>query len=136
MKKLIKEIKKHEGFRSRVYDDSLGISTIGIGFAIKDLKLDEDLADIILERKLIALIKKANDKFDWLKVMPEPVQNVIYNMIYQLGLNGFSKFKKTIEHLEAERFDKASAEMLDSLWAKQTPNRAIELSNIIKGQNW
>lgn len=39
---------------------------------------------------------------------------------------------KTISHLENKRYGKASVEMLDSRWAKQTPNRAIELSNIIK----
>ena len=53
-------------------------------------------------------------------------------MCYQLGVSGFSKFKKTIDHLENKRYGKASAEMLDSKWARQTPNRALELSNIIK----
>lgn len=136
MKDLLEDIKKHEGFKSKVYKCTAGVDTIGFGFAIKDLIIHKDIAEIILERKLEKLMFDAKAKFDWLHTMPEPVQNVIYNMIYQLGLNGFSKFKKTIEHLEAKRFDKASAEMLDSLWAKQTPNRAIELSNIIKGQNW
>ena len=36
-----------------------------------------------------------------------------------------SKFKKTIYLLETEQYEEASIEMLDSLWAKQTPNRAI-----------
>ena len=49
-------------------------------------------------------------------------------MCYQLGLSGFSKFKKTIYYLETEQYEEASIEMLDSLWAKQTPNRAKELS--------
>jgi lysozyme len=53
-------------------------------------------------------------------------------MCYQLGLSGFSKFKKTIYYLETQQYDEAADEMLDSLWAKQTPNRAKELSNIIR----
>ena len=52
-------------------------------------------------------------------------------MCYQLGLRGFSKFKKTIYYLETEQYDEASIEMLDSLWAKQTPGRAKELSKYI-----
>ena len=52
-------------------------------------------------------------------------------MCYQLGLKGFSKFKKTIYLLETEQYDEASVEMLDSLWAKQTPNRAKELSEVV-----
>ncbi len=136
MDKLLEDIKKHEGFRSRSYFCTAKVLTIGYGFAVKDLELDQDIADIILERKLAKLMNHVDDKFKWMKYMPEPVQDVIYNMCYQLGVNGFSKFKKAIAHLEAKRWDKASAEMLDSKWAKQTPNRAIELSNIVKAQNW
>mgnify|MGYP003153984672 CR=1 FL=1 len=55
-------------------------------------------------------------------------------MCFQLGVSGFSKFKKTIDHLENNRYGKASAEMLDSRWAIQTPNRAIEISNLVKAQ--
>ena len=53
-------------------------------------------------------------------------------MCYQLGQSGFSKFKKTIYLLESEQYDEASIEMLDSLWAKQTPNRAKELSETLR----
>ena len=51
---------------------------------------------------------------------------------YQLGVSGFSKFKKTLAYLEAHEFKKAGVEMLDSKWAKQTPNRAKKLSDIVK----
>ena len=47
---LIDSIKQHEGYVGIVYKDSLGIDTIGYGFAIKDLELDEDICDIILDR--------------------------------------------------------------------------------------
>tara|TARA_Y100001970_G_C14259283_1_gene878418 strand:+ start:15250 stop:15660 length:411 start_codon:yes stop_codon:yes gene_type:complete len=136
MDKLLEAVKESEGFRDRVYKCTAGVDTIGYGFAVKDLILDRDIADIILERKLAHLMNKVDDKFKWMKYMPEPVQDVVYEMVFQLGLNGFSKFKKAIAHLEGKRWDKASAEMLDSLWAKQTPNRAIKLSNIVKAQNW
>ena len=49
-----------------------------------------------------------------------------------MGVSGFSKFKKTIKYLADKNYDKASKEMLDSRWARQTPNRAIRLSNIVK----
>ena len=49
---LRESIKENEGYVGIVYKDSLGIDTIGYGFAIKDLELDKDICDIILERKL------------------------------------------------------------------------------------
>ena len=49
---LIDSIKNHEGFRSRVYQCSNGFDTIGYGAAIKDLEIDEDIAELILIRLL------------------------------------------------------------------------------------
>jgi len=128
---LIESIKKHEGYVGIVYKDSLGIDTIGYGFAIKDLELDVDICDIILERKLHALEDSINLKFDWFLDMPTKIQEVVTEMCYQVGVTGFSKFVKTIKYLKDKEFKNASVEMLDSKWAKQTPNRAKEMSKIV-----
>ena len=129
---LIDSIKKNEGYVGVVYKDSLGIDTIGYGFAIKDLELDVDVCDIILERKLKALNDMVQVKFNWYIYMPQEIKDVVTEMCYQLGVGGFSKFKKTIAYLQNKQFRDASEEMLDSLWAKQTPNRAKELSKKVK----
>jgi len=128
---LIDEIKKHEGFRSKVYKCTEGFDTIGYGFAIKDLELDEDIAEQILIKKLDSLQERIESKFNWFDDSPQEVKDVVVNMCYQLGVSGFSKFQKTIYLLETEQYKEASVEMLDSLWAKQTPNRAKELSEIL-----
>ena len=91
---LLEQIKLHEGFKSTVYEDTEGYDTIGYGFAIKDLKLDKDIAELILERKLKDLQKNIASRFDWFLDTPEIVQEVIMNMCYQMGISGFSKFKK------------------------------------------
>ena len=129
---LLERIKHHEGFRSKVYKCTEGYDTIGYGFAIKDLELDEDISEMILMQKLDNLMTRIGKTFVWWRSADSTVKDVVVEMCYQLGVSGFSKFKKTIDHLENKRYGKASAEMLDSKWAKQTPNRALELSNIIK----
>ena len=129
---LIDQIKKHEGFKKRVYKCSQGYDTIGYGFAIKDLVLDEDIAEQILIRKLYDLTCKIQDRFRWFDDQPREVQDVITNMCYQMGVTGFSKFKKTIYLLKHRDYKKASFEMLESKWALQTPHRAEELSLIIR----
>ena len=129
---LLKEIKRHEGFEPRVYKCTEGVDTIGYGFAIKDLHLDEDIAELILMRKIQKLLERIIVAFSWFENSPKEVKFVVTNMCYQLGLRGFSKFKQTIYYLETEQYEEASLEMLDSLWAKQTPNRAKELSEEIR----
>jgi lysozyme len=129
---LLSSIRKHEGFRSKVYKDTLDFDTIGYGFAVKDLVLDEDIANIILQRKLEALIRSIEFKFSWYADLPNAVKDVVIEMCYQLGVKGFSKFRKTIKHLENEEWELAADEMLDSKWAVQTPNRAKALSDRVK----
>ena len=132
LKLIIKDIKKHEGFEPKVYKCTEGYDTIGYGFAIKDLVLDKDVADLILMKKLHKLLQRIVIAFPWFKDIDDTAKAVIVNMCYQLGLSGFSKFKKTIYLLETEQYEEASVEMLDSLWAKQTPNRAKELSETLR----
>ena len=133
MNKLIESIKEHEGYVGVVYKDSLGIDTIGYGFAIKDLELDADICDIILERKVKELKSRIKIKFDWYKYMPPEIQDVVVEMCYKLGVYGFSCFKKTISYLQDKKWEEASIEMLDSRWAEQTPRRASEMSEKVKG---
>ena len=128
---LIESIKEHEGYVGIVYKDSLGIDTIGYGFAIKDLELDADICDIILERKINNLQDRVKVKFKWYGYMPQEIKDVVMEMCYQLGVTGFSKFVKTITYLKDKDFKNASIEMLDSKWAKQTPNRAKKMSEIV-----
>ena len=132
MKDIIEQLKIHEGYKSKVYKCTAGVDTIGVGFAIKDLELSEEVCDLILQEKLEVLEERFEKKFDWFKTSPVEVRCVMLNMAYQLGFRGFCKFKKTIGYLREAEWDKASEEMLDSKWAKQTPNRAKELSEIIK----
>ena len=71
---LIDSIKQNEGYRSKVYDDSLGIPTIGYGFAIKDLELDQDICDLILERK----VKDLKDRLKDLEYQVEELPDKYY----------------------------------------------------------
>ena len=57
---------------------------------------------------------------------------VLTEMIYQIGYDGVSKFKKTLDYMERGEWKLASTEMLDSKWAVQTPKRAKDLAKIIK----
>ena len=129
-------IAKHEGHEPRVYKCPNGFDTIGYGFAIKDLFMDKEICDFILDRYIRAILVniKANDDWDqWFWDKPQVVKEVLVNMIYQIGFSGVRKFRKTIQYIKDDNFLLAGEEMLDSKWAKSdSPNRAKELSDIIK----
>ena len=132
MSKLIENIKESEGFRDKVYKCTEGYDTIGYGFAVKDLVMDEDIAEMILQRKVDALIARIEYNMPFVKDLPESVKDVVVEMCYQMGLSGFMKFKKTIAFLRLGKYQEASVEMCDSRWFNQTPNRALKLAKIVK----
>ena len=132
---LIEKIKEHEGFSSTVYKCPNGYDTVGYGQRVKYLKVTEEQAEQWLVDEVKDLQRRISATFDWWEESPEDVRNVVVSMVYQMGLNAFSKFKKTIYLLETEQYKDASEEMLDSKWARtDSPNRAKELSNIISKQ--
>ena len=135
MKELVNSIKKHEGFRGYPYKDSLGIPTIGYG---TKLPIDKEEAEWILNHRLNKMINDLETRKPFIKNLPEPIREVLYEMAYQLGVGGLLKFKKMLKALEEGDYKKASLEGLNSKWHRQTPNRAEELmkrlENFTSGQ--
>tara|TARA_R100001594_G_scaffold57337_1_gene91232 strand:- start:5126 stop:5533 length:408 start_codon:yes stop_codon:yes gene_type:complete len=127
---LIDDIKKHEGFSSTVYKCTAGYDTIGYGKRIKYLKVTEEQAEEWLIEDLNNLKYMLSDKYEWFLPAPTEVKRIVTNMAYQLGINAFSKFRKTIHFISKKKYKLASDEMLDSKWARtDTPRRAKELSD-------
>lgn len=139
---LINELKREEGFRSRIYQCSEGVDTIGYGFNVSYLTKDElalnggfiepmseEVATQILNLKVSKLIKSVDEVYSWIDSLPEVVKIGLYDMIYQLGIKGFGSFVNTQKYLKALDYPKAIENIKNSKWAKQTPRRA---NNLIK----
>ncbi len=139
MDKLLESVKKHEGYRNKVYLDTLNKRTVGVGhLCVEDFwedgkEYDEDFLMGILEKDLQSAIDQADDKCKGLTISDD-AKIIIIEMIFQLGGNGVSKFRKMWQALQQDPPDyaEASVQMLDSRWAKQTPNRAKEMANHMK----
>ena len=125
MKELVEDIKKNEGFVGRVYKDTLGYDTIGYG---TKLPLSKEEAAIILEHRLVAKIKELEQREPFVNSLPLDKQEILAEMCYQMGVSGVLKFAKMWSALKMFDYERAAKEMLDSTWAKQTPNRAKLLS--------
>ena len=131
---LKEQIKKHEGFVPRTYKDSLGKKTIGFGhLCVEPEQWDDDkeYTREELERVFDNDFKEALKNAESLigeRSINFIAKQVIIEMVFQLGIGGVGKFKKMWLALDSEDYGEASFQMMDSLWAKQTPNRAEKLS--------
>jgi len=133
--KLLESVKKHEGYRNKVYLDSLGKRTVGYGhLCVEDKWVDgweysQVELEKVLEKDLKYAINQGEGMCRDLKISDD-AKFLIIEMIFQLGSAGVQKFRKMWEALKEDppNYKEASVQMLDSRWAKQTPNRAQEMA--------
>jgi len=140
MDRLLQSVKKHEGYRNKVYLDTLGKRTVGVGhlcvedFWEDDKEYEEKFLMTILEHDLQTAIKGAERLLKGCGILDSLAKEIIIEMVFQLGETGVSKFKNMLEALEnGPDYQTAAIEMLDSKWAKQTPNRAASMSAEMAG---
>ena len=139
--KLLESVKKHEGYRNKVYLDTLNKRTVGVGhLCVEDFwedgkEYEEKFLMDILQKDLQGAIDKAEDLINNCPSggkanISDDAKILIIEMVFQLGGNGVSKFRKMWQALQQDPPDyaEASVQMLDSRWAKQTPARATEMA--------
>ena len=131
---LKEQIKEHEGFVPRTYKDSLGKRTIGFGhLCVEPEQWDDDKEytreelERVFDKDFDEALKNAESLIGQ-RSINFIAKQVIIEIVFQLGIGGVGKFKKMWSALDSEDYGEASFQMMDSLWAKQTPNRAEKLS--------
>jgi len=138
-KRLKNQLIYDEGVRSSAYKDSEGYLTIGVGRLIdenKGGKLSADEIEYLLDNDIDKVINQTIREFDWYDDLSDIRQEVILNMIFNLGLGGMKKFKNMITALKRHDWEDASREMLDSKWSGQVGQRAIRLSEAMRTDAW
>lgn len=132
---LVEDLKHDEGWEPYPYRDTEGYLTIGYGFLVDPNKppgMPRSIGEIWLTHNVDQLYRAVRLSLPWFDSAPEPVQRALCNMAYQLGVSGLLGFKKTLLLIERGRYYEAADEALDSLWAKQTPNRARRVAGLIR----
>ena len=132
-------IKKHEGYRDTVYLCSQGFRTIGYGHRCFDdegwednKKYKREVLDLQFEIDFRASAREAEEIYEYgTEGMNARVLSILTEMVFQLGKNGVRKFKKMLSAITIKDYQEASVQMIDSKWARQTPERAKRLAKMM-----
>lgn len=128
---MIKKIETEEGFSDVLYKCPADYWTIGYGFNLEAMAMPKEVADawlvIILEKLTKQLLT-----YSWFADLDDARRLAITDMSYQMGVHGVMKFGKMIAAIREKQWDLAADEMLDSVWARQTPNRAKRNAEIMR----
>jgi len=126
-------IKEHEGFRQNVYLDTLGNETVGVGHkVIKGEKVPTNIEGLLdlYDKDFDKALNNAKSIIDEDSISPEAF-GVLVEMNFQMGKKGTLGFKKMLAALKDRNYKLAAEELLDSKFAKQTPNRANTLAEVL-----
>lgn len=137
---LVTQIRRDEGEKLSVYEDSLGWWTIGVGICVDSRKgcgLLPEESEFILKNRLDIARLELDKVYPWFRTMNEPRQAALINMYHQMGPNGLQGFQKMLGALRDQRWPDAAYQALDSTWAKvQTPARARRMARQFETGEW
>ena len=132
-------LKIDEGVEYKIYADHLGYHTFGVGHLITDADpewgqpfdtpVDSERVWEAFNKDLdiaISECKMLYGDYTW-EQLPDEVQQVVCNMMFNMGRPRLSKFKKFNAAIEASDWATAAVEGRDSRWHKQVTNRAERL---------
>lgn len=130
---LLKQLTIDEGLRLKPYHDTMGKLTIGIGRNLDDDGISTPEAMFLCENDIDVIETQMENTFTWWAALSDDRQQVIANMVFNMGLDGFKKFTHLIAALGTGDYQAAAAEMRKSEWAREVGPRATRLSTRMEG---
>ena len=137
IEKLREEIKYDEGSVNEIYLDHLGLATFGIGHLVTEwdeeygweigTPVSEDRCNEVFDSDIQIVLADCEQLYSDFNELPEEVQRIIANMMFNMGRPRLSKFKGMKAGVDARDWNKAADEMVDSRCYRQVTNRAERL---------
>ena len=137
IEQLREELKVDEGCVYEIYNDHLGYPTFGIGHLVTKhdeeygwsvgTDVGEDRVHEVFEQDVQTVLSDCKKLYHNFYDLPEEVQLIIANMMFNMGLTRLSKFKGMKRGIDDCDWQAAADEMVDSRWYRQVTNRAERL---------
>ena len=139
---LRQEIQNDEGRVNSVYLDHLSLPTIGIGHLIKESDpeyglpvgtiVDDERINELFDQDIKVTLSECEQLYGNFNDLPEEVQKILANMMFNLGRPRLSKFRKLCKAVADKNWQECAIQMEDSRWHKQVTNRANRLISRMK----
>lgn len=129
-----------EGRRNKSYPDTRGIWTIGIGHVdpsiCEGIIWNDAMIDATFALDVATKTAEVSAALPWFRMLSAPRQAVLLQMAFQMGTHGLLGFPAMLASAKAARWQEAGDEMMHSLWATQTPQRAKRLAEQMRTGQW
>ena len=134
---LREDLERDEGCVNEIYLDHLGYETFGIGHLVKysdeeygwsvGTDVSEERVREVFEEDVQTVLSDCEKLYVQWEHLPEEVQLIVANMMFNMGYTRLSKFKGMKRGVDSRNWEEAADEMVDSRWYRQVTNRAERL---------
>ena len=142
IEKLREQLEIDEGVKYEIYNDHLGYATFGVGHLVLESdpehgwevgsSVDTVRVHEAFEQDCENVLRDCNILYEDFDDLPEESQQVIANMMFNMGRPRLSKFKGMKRGVDSRDWNEAADEMVDSAWYRQVTNRADRLVERIR----
>lgn len=136
---LTRLLRGDEGEVLHAYQDHLGYWTIGVGILIDKRKgggITPEESAYLLANRIREKEGELDKRIPWWRNLDDARRGVLLAMAFQLGTDGLLAFKNTLAMVKSGDYIGAAGGMLNSLWAKQTPERAKRMAEQMRTGEW
>jgi lysozyme len=129
------QLRIDEGYRTKLYVDSVGKISCGIGRNLSDVGVNRGEIALMFDNDLVAAERIARSFIPVFDQLSDVRKAVVVNMAFNLG-SRLAAFTNTLKAINQERWTDAAAEMLHSNWSGQVGARALRLSYSMGADAW
>lgn len=140
---LVSMLERDEGRCYIAYPDPLTRSepwTIGVGHTGPEvhggLVWNDEQIDAARDADIDEATEGCRENFPWFDALNEPRQAVLVSMAFQMGIHRLLGFVNTLKAIGDGKYGAAADGMRSSVWAHQTPLRAIRLAEQMETGEW
>lgn len=130
--KLAAQLVIDEGKRPRIYVDTVGKITGGVGRNLTDRPFSDDEIALMLSNDITSAEADLDRNLPWWRTLTDARQNVLANMCFNMGIDRLLGFKNTLRFIQTHQYAAGAEGMLDSKWANQVGQRAIRLAEMMR----
>lgn len=126
----------HEGVRKFPYVDTVGKTTIGIGRNLTDRGLRPQEIQFLFTNDLEEAREELFKCHPWVEELDPVRQAALIDMMFNLGVGRFLKFKQTLRAIRMRDWPDAARHLKHSRWWTQVGSRARRIHDMILTGCW
>lgn len=121
-----------EGRKKRIYTDTVGKITGGVGRNLTDRDFSDDEIDLMLSNDIKLVCGQLDNALPWWKQLTDRRQQALANMCFNMGVTTLLKFKNSLALLQDGKYEAAADAFMNSRWAEQVGQRAVRVTTMIR----